>query len=320
MSAICQTHNAAPIAFFTYIRPEHTRLALESLKENHGAESSELYIYCDGPKSASENILINQVREIVKSKKWCGTVHVIERETNMGLANSVIAGVTDLCEKFGRVIVIEDDLILSPYFLDYMNSALDLYQEDNQVMQVSGHMFPVKLSCVEDTFFLPFTTSWGWATWNRAWQYLDSDVKQFSELASDPKRVNEFNLDGSYPYFSMLKDQLDGKIDSWAIRWYFSVFIMNGLILYTKWSLVNNIGFDGSGTHCNKSKVLRQKFRKKAPNITVPSVVSVCNSSFQHIRKFLSAKSKPVSFSFKNILISIKKRCSDKLRSNKLCK
>lgn len=290
MSENYQIHKTAPIAFFAYKRPEHTRLALESLTKNHGSEHGELFIFCDGPKLEKDIPAINEVREIVKSKKWCGTVNIIERETNMGLANSIITGVTELCEEFGRVIVLEDDLILSPYFLEYMNSALNFYQEDSHIMQISGYMFPVKLRCAEDTLFLPFITSWGWATWQRAWCYFDPDVKQYKGLASDAEQIYKFNLNESYPYFSMLRKQVNGELDSWAIRWYFSVFIKNGLVLHPKWSLVNNIGFDGSGTHCDKSEYFSHRISKIRCPLTVPATVSVCNDSFQDIQELLFAE------------------------------
>lgn len=283
----------SPIAFFAYNRPEHTRLALESLGKNIGAESSDLYIFCDGAKSATDLVAVKKVREVVRSQQWCGTVHIIERDKNMGLANSIIAGVGHLCDFFGRAIVLEDDLILAPYFLDYMNKALKKYENDHRIMQVSGYMFPVKPVCSDDVFLLPFTTSWGWATWSRAWQLFDAEVKQFTDLASDARRVYEFNLNDSYPYFSMLKEQVDGKIDSWAIRWYFSVFMLNAFVLYPKHTLVQNTGFDGSGTHCQVSDVAEDKLGMKHDIVTIHSNVSVCNKSFQSIREYLSTETCP---------------------------
>jgi hypothetical protein len=153
--------------FFAYKRPEHTRKSLESLAKNHGAESSELFVFCDGIKKPEDSEAIQQVRDVVRGQQWCGQVHIIEREQNMGLAKSVIHGVTDLCSKYGKVIVLEDDLVLSLFFLEYMNQALDLYETESKVIQVSGYIFPVKLASDNDAIFLPFTTSWGWATCDR---------------------------------------------------------------------------------------------------------------------------------------------------------
>ncbi|MFN5854764.1 MAG: glycosyltransferase, partial [Pseudanabaenaceae cyanobacterium] len=244
----------APIAFFAYKRPEHTRKSLESLARNHGAEASELFIFCDGIKKSEDRAAIQQVREVIRSQQWCGRVHIIEREQNMGLAKSVIQGVTDLCNQYGKVIVLEDDLVLSPFFLEYMNQALDTYVADSQVVQISGHMFPVEFPPSQmDCVFLPFTTSWGWATWQRSWQHFDPDMRGYAELKSNSRKQHKFNLNGSYNYFSMLELQINGKIDSWAIRWYLSTFMLDGLTLFPKKSLVTNIGFDGSGTHCSDS-------------------------------------------------------------------
>lgn len=240
----------APIAFFAYNRPKHTLKSLQSLAENHGADQSELFIFCDGAKCTEDQDNVNQVRQIVKSKQWCNKVHIIEQEINLGLSQSIILGVTNLCEKYHQVIVIEDDLALSPYFLDFMNKSLELYRDYNQVMQISGYMFPVQLEVEADATFLPFTTSWGWATWQSAWKHFDLRILNYNKLKTNKKLRYKFNLNGSYPYFEMLENQLNGLIDSWAIRWYLSVFMLEGVTLYPVTSLVRNLGFDGSGSHC----------------------------------------------------------------------
>jgi hypothetical protein len=240
----------SPIVFFAYKRPEHTRRSLESLSQNVWAEDSELFIYCDGIKRIEDRESVELVRKVVRSKRWCGTVHIIERENNLGLANSVISGVTEICDRYGKVIVIEDDLILSSNFLEYMNTALEFYENKSKVMQISGYLFPVEIQLAEaDAFFLPFTTSWGWATWQRAWKSLDPLAEKYRVLKANNELRLKFDLNGSYPYFAMLNDQLSGKIDSWAIRWYLSTFMLDALTLYPVESLVSNIGFDGSGTH-----------------------------------------------------------------------
>jgi hypothetical protein len=242
----------APIVFFAYKRPDHTQQALQSLARNEGAQESELFIFCDAPKRAEDEEAVRQVREVIRTQQWCGKVHIIERETNMGCAKSIISGVTEICEKYGRVIVLEDDLVLSPFFLDYMNRALDLYEDNPQVMQISGHMFPVILDVETDAVFMPFTTSWGWATWQRSWKYFDPDMSGYAQLKSDKNLRYKFDLNSSYPYFKMLEEQIDGKIDAWCIRWYLSLFMLQGLTLYPTQSLVGNLGLDGSGTHCGK--------------------------------------------------------------------
>jgi hypothetical protein len=169
------------------------------------------------------------------------------------LAASITEGLGGLCERYGRAIVVEDDLATSPHFLDYMNAALDRYDAEDRVMQISGHMFPANLRTPEDAIFLPFITSWGWATWARAWRHYDPLARNYGRLAGDPSLRKRFDLEGHYPYFRMLQAQQQGRIDSWAIRWYLSVFFRQGLALYPKNSMVRNLGFDGTGVNCNVS-------------------------------------------------------------------
>jgi hypothetical protein len=245
----------APIAFFAYNRPEHTLKALTSLAQCELADQSHLYIFCDGPKTKREIDKVLKVHEIVGGRQWCGTVDLIRRETNLGLANSIISGTTRLCEQYGRAIILEDDLLLAPYFLYYMNGALAKYQPAEQVMQISGYMFPVTLTADYDAVFLPFTTTWGWATWQRAWRHFDPQMSGYEALKQDQDLRHKFDLYGAYPYFDMLEQQVAGKIDSWGIRWYLSTFLLGGLTLHPLKSLVQNFGFDASGTHAGVSTI-----------------------------------------------------------------
>lgn len=239
----------APIALFVYNRPAHTRRTLEALQNNELAKRSDLFIYSDAPSSKLQVEKVREVRRYIRSVEGFNSITVIERERNFGLARSIIEGVTEIVNKYGRIIVLEDDLIATPHFLDFMNRALDKYENEKQVMQVSGYMFPVELVNEEDALFLPLTTSWGWATWKRAWKLFDPDAKGYQLVKEDLVLRKRFNLDGAYDYYSMLEAQLDGKVDSWAVRWQLSTFLNNGLVLYPLHSLIANSGFDGSGTH-----------------------------------------------------------------------
>lgn len=302
----------APIAFFAYRRPEHTRRSLESLARNEMAKNSELFIYCDAQKHEKDCAVVAEVRKVIRSKQWCGTVHIIEREKNLGLANSIISGVTELCDRYGKVIVLEDDLVLSPYFLVYMNTALDLYEHESKVMQISGYMFPVNLEpLVTDAIFLPFITSWGWATWQRAWIYFDPKSLGYEKLRNSNKLRYEFNLNNSYPYFNMLKAQIKGRIDSWAIRWNLSVFMAEGLILYPTQSFITNTGFDGSGTHYRRdlrsSTSLPQTGELQAKVKRFPKTVAVDLEAKNKIFKYLSLNTHSRSFPVK-VLNLIKKQ------------
>lgn len=240
----------APIALFVYNRPAHTRQTVEALRANPLAASTELHVFSDGPRTPEAAPRIREVREYLKAIDGFAKVSVYERDRNFGLAASVIDGVTRLCDAFGRVIVVEDDLLVAPQFLDYMNVALDRYSDEAEVMQVSGYMFPVDVGASTDSFFLPFTTSWGWGTWASAWKAFDPLMPGLHALSGDRRLRDAFNLHGAYDYYGMLRRQQRGEVDSWAIRWYLSVFMRNGLTLYPAKTLVQNIGFDGSGTHC----------------------------------------------------------------------
>lgn len=243
----------SPVALFVFNRPHHAERTLESLNANPELAASPLYVFCDGPRRLDEQEKVDATREVVRRFVPPGTT-IIERETNWGLARSIQSGVSHLCERYGRAIVVEDDLVLAPTFLRYMNDALNRYQNDECVMQVSGHMFPVAVPSAEEAFFMPFTTSWGWATWDRAWRKYDPEARRYPNVRDDRKVRRAFDLDGAYPYFRMLERQQRGEVDSWAIRWYLSVFWERGLTLFPAKTLVLNRGFDGSGTHCGPER------------------------------------------------------------------
>jgi hypothetical protein len=247
---------AAPIALFVFRRPEKTRATLESLARCKGIDNSDLYIFCDGPRDANDDQAVAEVRAIVDAFDHPQKTVVIST-ANQGLARSIISGVTRLCEQYGRVIVVEDDLTVSSTFLDYMNTGLDTYADNPRVMQISGFTFarsaaPPNLAAR----FLPVTTSWGWATWARSWQDFDPNAQDTDAMRSDDELRSRFDLGGLFGYYDMLERQKTGLIDSWAIRWYWSVFRRDGLVLYPPISLVRNDGLDSSGTHASRSKLL----------------------------------------------------------------
>lgn len=265
----------APIALFVYNRPLHTRKTIEALKKNRLAVKSDLIIFSDAPKSSGDAMLVHKVRHFVHGVDGFKSVTIIERETNSGLARSIIEGVTSVLNQYGRIIVLEDDLIVAPAFLAFMNSALDRYQEEQAVMQISGYMFPVNVDVSEDAMFFPLTTSWGWATWQRAWKAFDPDARGYAQVRDDLALRKRFNLDGAYDYFTMLEQQFAGQVDSWAVRWQLSVFLSGGLALYPRRTLVINEGFDGSGTH----GVIRDSMPRTEEEVfcprNLPDVISV---------------------------------------------
>lgn len=242
----------APIALFGYKRPEHLTRTLAALQASPLARASKLHVFSDGPKHSEDRLAVEQVRALVRKIKGFAQVLVHERVGNLGLAQSVIKGVTELSRTYGRVIVLEDDLVVASGFLTFMNQALEHYRDVSQVMQVSGHMFPIPQAVeLGDTFFCRKPASWGWATWGRAWAHYNPDSESMIEQISSAARQYEFDVDGSYPYFDMLQQQAAGKMDVWGVCWYASMFLKGGVCLYPTQSLVSNIGMDGSGTHCD---------------------------------------------------------------------
>jgi len=244
----------APIVLFTYNRPYHTKKTLEALANNYLAKESVLYIYCDGvPINSSEENKNNNklVKEVIREKKWCKEVHIIESSINKGLANSVINAVHEVVNMHGKIIVLEDDLITTKTFLKYMNDALNSYENDKGVIQISGFSFPSKETPkLNASFFLNITSTWGWATWKDSWNELDFVCKDYSKLKEDKKLAKEFNLGGIYNYTKMFVQQMESeKVSSWGIRFYWNAFKKKASILYPDKSLVKNIGWDSSGRH-----------------------------------------------------------------------
>lgn len=242
----------APIALFVYSRLAHTKETINALQKNILASQSDLIIFSDTSKAEAQFEAVRKVREYIHQVDGFKTVTIVERPINLGLANSIIDGVTKLCNDFGKVIVLEDDLVTSPYFLQYMNNALDFYEKDENVVAVDAYMYPIKTTMPE-TFFLKDPGCWGWATWQRGWMLFESDG---NKLLAQLKRRNlekVFDYDGAYPYTQMLIDQIKEKNNSWAIRWYASIFLQDKLVLHVGQSLVLNIGNDNSGTHCGKT-------------------------------------------------------------------
>lgn len=238
----------SPVALFVFNRPEHTKRTLDSLSKNPEFDRSPLYVYCDGARNDSELIEVKETRDLIQ--EWDHPEKIIvERDKNMGLANSIISGVTYLCEKYGKVIVLEDDLVTSPFFLDYMNSALIKYQDENRVISIHGYSYPI--NNLPETFFIMGASCWGWATWARGWNLFDKNGKKLFKQLSEKKMMKRFDVNGAYPYRRMLLDQIHGNNDSWAIRWYASALINQKLTLHPGRSLVFNIGLDGTGSHCD---------------------------------------------------------------------
>lgn len=239
----------APILLFVYNRPEHTRRVIESLKANAEAADSELFIYADQARSETDIQQVSEVRRLIRSTDGFKQVTVIERENNWGLARNVIDGVTTQVNVHGRVIVLEDDLVVAPHFLRFMNDALEMYKNEEKVGHIQACDF-TKDPSLPDTFLIRWTGSWGWATWERAWKHFNPDGKELLSRLEERHLTRYFDFNGNYPFTRMLRRQIAGKNNSWAIRWNASLFLDGILSLNVGKSLVQNTGFDGSGTNC----------------------------------------------------------------------
>lgn len=278
----------APIALFVYNRPQHTERTLKFLKQNELAADSRLFIFSDGPKTDEDVDKVTMVRDLLKTVEGFKSVEIIERKSNMGLADSVIAGVSRLVKDYKQVIVFEDDLITSPYTLNYFNDALNRYRSEERVMHIGAYMYHLKENTLPESFFYRAATSWGWATWDRAWQHFEPNIDTLMGQF-DAKKRSAFSIDHTMNFWKQMLDFKNGKNNSWAIRWYASIFLKNGLTLNPAHSLVNNIGHDGTGVHSGINDIYNVIIHPK-PITVFPEEVKENAHAYQSIKAFLSTR------------------------------
>ena len=267
---------SAPIALFVYNRLAHTQQTVRALLANELSAQSDLFIFSDGPKDGVDPD-VDKVRAYLRTITGFKRVVLIEAPKNKGLANSIIDGVTQVVNEYGRIIVVEDDLVTAPCFLRYMNEALDVYEDKDQVACIHGYIYPIK--GLPEAFFIKGADCWGWATWKRSWALFERDGKKLHKQIIARGLAKEFDFNGTAGYMRMLKNQISGKNNSWAIRWYASAFINNRLCLYPGKSLVCNIGLDGSGTHCKKGDIpLMNNCEFDLPKVFCLPDIPICES------------------------------------------
>ena len=263
----------APILLFVYNRPLHVRRSIESLLANELAKESELYIFSDAAKDEATQPNVNEVRQFIHSIKGFKEIHYVERTDNWGLARNIIDGVTRLVNEYGRVIVLEDDLIVAPYFLQFMNDALETYKDEDNVCHIQACDF-TKDPILPDTFLIKWTGSWGWATWKRAWKIFNPNGQELLDELIKRKLTYRFDFNGKYGYTRMLRNQIKGKNNSWAIRWNASLFLADKLSLNVGKSLIQNEGFDGSGTNCGSGNLYASDlWMKPLPVVKIQPIV-----------------------------------------------
>jgi hypothetical protein len=247
----------SPIILFTYKRLDTLKQTIQSLQENYLAKDSDLYVFSDAAKTLKERDIILEVRDFVKSIDGFKSVTIFESKINKGLANSIIDGVSELLKNHESVIVLEDDLVSSPNFLNYMNQALNFYRNYDNVFSISGFSIPIKNNQSEvDVYFTSRSSSWGWATWKDRWSKIDWDVRDYDQFKNNTKLRRNFNKMGS-DMSDMLDRQMQGKINSWAIRWCYHQFKSNLFSVHPLVSKIENVGFNSSDATNTKEKFNR---------------------------------------------------------------
>jgi hypothetical protein len=301
-------NNLAAIVLFVYNRPWHTEQTLNALMKNELADECILYIYADGPKAnATDEQLkrITEVRQLIRSKNWCKEVHIIQAEKNKGLADSIVDGVTQIVNQYGKIIVLEDDIVTAKGFLRYMNDALALYENEESVFHISGYMFPVK-GKLPETFFYRQTSCWGWGTWSGKWNQLEKSPVRLKQQLINASQINYADIDGTNQFINQLNDNIDTRIKTWAVLWHFSVFLKNGLSLHPRKSLSKNIGNDGSGTNSGTTNFFDLEPIEK---VEVKEIkIEDYNNVYKYLKRFYRTDK------HSNVLINVKDKIKSILR------
>lgn len=253
----------APIVMFVYNRADHFIQTFEALNKCPEAAQSDLYIFSDGAKSEKDKDRVVEVRETLKSvKKNNGfkNVYIVESPQNRGLAASVIAGVSEVIEKYGKAIVLEDDCITSPYFLKYMNRCLDYYEKDEQIGSIAGFTPELKfLDTFQDDVFMAYRScSCGWATWKKRWEHVDWDLKDMKDFYNNPELIKKLNSNGSDRFIRLYR-QTKGNGSSWSVRFGAHLVKNNQLTVYPRYSYIQNIGCDESGVHSKSEDAIKMR-------------------------------------------------------------
>jgi hypothetical protein len=295
-------NNLAPIVLFVYNRQWHTQKTVEALQKNELASESELFIFSDEAQNEYARKSVDDVRSYVDTIDGFKKVTVIKREKNWGLSASIIDGVTKIVNKYGVIIVLEDDLVTGPYFLKFMNEALDFYKDAENVWHVSGWNYPIEIDGLDDVFFWRLMNCWGWATWSNRWQYFEKNVdKTMREFSKEDIKI--FNIDETEDFFGQVTLNYEKKINTWAVFWYATIFKKNGLCLNPIQTFVENIGNDSSGTHCGETDIFTSKI-SSLNNVQFSSSIIENEISIKNLKDFFN-KNK-LSF-FKRIINKIKR-------------
>ena len=293
----------APIAFFVYNRPEHTKISLRALEKNILAKNSDLIIFSEGAKkNKTDKKKVEKVRNILKEHKGFNSVTIRKREKNYGLYKNFVKGITEVCKKYGSVIVLEDDNLTSKYFLNFINDGLKLYKDEKKICSINGWFFPGKNE-LENFFFLKGGDTWGWGTWKRAWDQFNPNTKYLLSEIKKKKLIKEFNLNNSFDYYKMLKKRSLNQNESHTIIWKASTYLKDMYSLYPYKTFVKNIGFDGSGTHSKNKDHVHEHKNLNDHKISLKKTDIKNNiKALEYVHKFYKKEK------FKNIFFRIKNK------------
>lgn len=293
----------SPIALFAYNRLDHLQKTVDALLQNKLASETDLFCFSDGPKSEKDTAAIKKIRAYVSNLKGFKSVQLIASSTNKGLANSIIHGVTEVLKTHPHCIVMEDDLVTHPSYLEYMNFYLEKLADNKDVISIHGYVDEV--ADLPEFFFLRGADCWGWATWSDRWKLFEPDGLKLLQSIQSQGLENQFDRNGSYPFMKMLKNQVMKRNNSWAIRWHASAFLANKLTLYPGKTLVQNIGLDGSGTHCDNDGVLLKDFSTQSFELKWPIEVFENKDAEKKIELFYKAKQKPLLQKVKHKILNL---------------
>lgn len=282
-----QMTQLAPVALFIYKRKDHFEKTIGALKQNDLALETDLYIFSDGAKSEKDQPIIQEIRDIAKQVTGFKSVTVTCAEKNRGLGNSIISGVTKVIQQDGKIIVLEDDLVTAPDFLTFMNQLLDFYKDNQQVWSVTGYNNPFKMpkNYEYDAYAISRVCSWGWGTWQNRWEKADWDMNDYQAFVNNNHAKRQFNRGGA-DLVRMLRKQMQGDIDSWAIRWNYAQFKHEAVSIWATNTRINNIGMDGQGTHKEKRQMM-VTFKPAKGSIKLPQITQGCGTIERRFRRYI---------------------------------
>lgn len=291
----------APVIVFTYKRLDKTIECLNALCKNRDSEKTDLIIFSDGPKTSLDIESVENVRAYLR--KFCGenksfkNTQLIISEKNKGLATSIIEGVTKVINEYGTAIVVEDDLVTAEDFLEYMNGALQYYEDDERIGSISA--FTVPMNCLKhynkDVYITRKGDCWGWATWKKYWNEVDWNVSSFEEYYSNPNMRKEFDSIGA-GLDSMLCSYMKGTLDVWAVRWCYHLYRKKLLTVYPTVSRTKNIGVDGTGEHCDPMERMQTSLNQS---------MTQCRFEKLDLNRYLEKKAVEYEIGYENVVVRI---------------